>query len=616
LSWRTNPGLAVALVFAAALALACVWATRAQAQEEEGHPEGGGTGSVVFIHPDGTGPNHWQAMRSYWYGPDEVANWDSLPEEAVYRGHMADQLAGTSNGGATTHAFGFKVEGQGSFGQDGDRIIDSLSGFEGSIMRQAQYEGYPVGVVNDGTVTEPGTGAFLAEVDDRDDHEGIALEMLNGRTGNGEGEESPDPDPQVMLGGGERWFLPEGEVGYHGPGSRTDGRNLIEEAEAKGYEVVRTRGEFEELMAGLTSAECEAAPTAQGCAPKVLGLFARNDTFNDAPEEALIDAGLRVPGVEEDDKRSNLLLYGTHEGVPNPNNTTEDPGDPEGETDAGDLPEDLEASNGELVTANGQDPPTVGEMTEMALLILSRAEAQTGLPFVLVAEPESPDNLGNNNNSVGVLNATYRSDLAIGEAIEYQQTVDPDTLVVTAADSDAGGMQLYAVTPDEETGELPETVGTEDYNPTGNEDDAVEVPLDGLYGRDTQPFVAEEDQFGEELSFAMSMVNTADVQGGIVSRAVGGNAERLASEELSARFDNVDIYRTMHENLFGVFPEYPEGERAPTREAEASVTMPETGGVALVGHGATPSAPLLAGLGLLAGAVLLLGGFLVLRTRE
>jgi alkaline phosphatase len=603
----------VAVAAAAVLALVGVGAGQAQGQSG-----GAETGSVVFIHPDGTGPNHWQATRSYWYGPDEVANWDELPEQAVYRGHMADQLAGTSNGGATTHAFGFKVQGEGSYGQDGDRIIDSLSGFPGSIMRQAQYEGYPVGVVNDGSITEPGTGAFLAEVDDRDDNEGIALEMLNGRTGNGEGEESPDPDPHVMLGGGERWFLPEGEDGYHGPGSRTDGRNLIEEAEAKGYDVVRTREEFEALLEHLTSAECEAAPATEACAPKVLGLFARNDTYNDTTEEALIDAGLRVPDVEEDDKRSNLLLYGTHEGVPNPNNTTEDPGDPEGETDAGDLPDDLEGANGEAVTANGQDPPTVAEMTEMALLILSRAEAQTGLPFMLVAEPESPDNFGNNNNSIGVLTATYRSDLAIGEAIEYQQTVDPHTLIVTAADSDAGGMQLYAVTPDEETGELPETVGTEDYNPTGNEDDTIEVPLDGLYGRDTQPFVAEADQFGEELPFAMSMVNTADVQGGIVSRAIGGNAYRLGTEELSERFDNIDIYRTMHENLFGVFPEYPEGERAPERSTEASVSMPETGGAALIGQRegeAAAPAWLLAALGTAAGAALLLGGLLVLKPR-
>jgi len=94
------------------------------------------------------------------------------------------------------------------------------------------------------------------------------------------------------------------------------------------------------------------------------------------------------------------------------------------------------------------------------------------------------------------------------------------------------------------------------------------------------------------------MVNGADVQGGILSRAVGGNAYRLGTQELSARFDNIDVYRTMHENLFGVFPEYPEGQRAPERSTEASVTMPETGGVSLGG---------LPAWALAGGAVLLLG---------
>lgn len=135
--------------------------------------------------------------------------------------------------GATRGAYTFYggFTGEGSHGRDGERVSNSLSGFEGSILRQAQYEGYPIGVVNNAPVTELGTGALLAEVDDRDDSEGIALEMLNGRASNAEGEESPDPDPQLML-GGERWFLPEGEDGYHGPGLRTDGRDLIEEAEA------------------------------------------------------------------------------------------------------------------------------------------------------------------------------------------------------------------------------------------------------------------------------------------------------------------------------------------------------------------------------------------------
>jgi alkaline phosphatase len=77
------------------------------------------TGNVIFFHPDGTGLNHWNAARMFWYGADGALHWDQLPEIAIYRGHMSDRLVGTSNGGATVHAFGYKVLGPGSFGQDG-----------------------------------------------------------------------------------------------------------------------------------------------------------------------------------------------------------------------------------------------------------------------------------------------------------------------------------------------------------------------------------------------------------------------------------------------------------------------------------------------------------------
>ena len=99
----------------------------------------------VFFHPDGTGINHWNTARLYFKGPDSYLNWDLLTNMAAYRGHMVNTVFGTSNGGATTHAFGFKVDGYSSFGKDGDggvtpatdQFINSLSGYQGSIMRQS-----------------------------------------------------------------------------------------------------------------------------------------------------------------------------------------------------------------------------------------------------------------------------------------------------------------------------------------------------------------------------------------------------------------------------------------------------------------------------------------------
>lgn len=218
------------------------------------------TGSVIFFHIDGAGAAHWQMARMLIDGPDGEINWDRLPHIAVYRGHQEDTLTTSSNAAATTHAYGVKVPYD-AFGTDGhsDRRPLALSGQRHSIMEEAQARGLAVGVVNSGSAVEPGTACFLTSVHERsDDADIVAQQLASGAN--------------VILAAGEEWYLPEGVQGRHGTGKRQDGRNLVEEAKAAGYEVVFTREELAAL------------PDDAG---KVLGLFALEDTFNDEPEEEL-----------------------------------------------------------------------------------------------------------------------------------------------------------------------------------------------------------------------------------------------------------------------------------------------------------------------------------------
>ncbi|MBT8461302.1 MAG: alkaline phosphatase [Gemmatimonadetes bacterium] len=220
-------------------------------------------GSVIFFHPDGMGVNTWGAVRMMTVGPDGRLNWDRIPHMAVYTGHMKDRLTSTSHGGATTHAYGVKVLAD-SYGMDGNEPLTAASGFTGSILQEAHAAGLAVGIVNSGTITEPGSGAFAASHPERYAHEPIALQIF-------------ESGAEVILGGGEQYFLPEGADGLYGPGARRDGRDLIAEAAKRGYTVVRTRAELLALPDTST---------------KVLGLFARYHTFNDQPEERLLANGL------------------------------------------------------------------------------------------------------------------------------------------------------------------------------------------------------------------------------------------------------------------------------------------------------------------------------------
>ncbi|MEM6281968.1 MAG: alkaline phosphatase [Chloroflexota bacterium] len=481
------------------------------------------TGNVIFFHPDGTGLSHWNAGRMYWEGPDGSLNWDMLPEMAVYRGHMQDRLTGTSHGGATVHAFGYKVRAS-SFGKDETRTINSLSGFEGSILREATAAGMPTGLVNDGDLAEPGTGVFASEVNDRGETEEIVRQILDGRPGF-EGEARP----VVMLAGGEGWFLPgntpkcEGEITlscyvhddpFSGSGpTREDGRNLLQEFADEGYEIVRTREEFEALQAQI-----DADPE---FTPLVLGLFSRDDIFNDETEEELIRAGL-VQDDMRDTKEGRLILWGGFPGTP------------------------------------GYNPPTVAEMNAVALEVLNRHSAQANMPFFLVSESESNDNLPNNTNAIGMLNAIKRADDAIGVFSDFV-TANPNTLLITTADSDGGAPQVFSPAPVDYGGNVTASGG----NPTNTGRD-FGFPLDGIEGQATAAFIAAPNAFGDEIDFAIGWPGGNDVAGAILSRAEGLNSDMLRTE-FSAQFDSTDVYRLMYATLFGEMLPTTYGEMAPTR---------------------------------------------------
>ncbi len=454
--------------------------------------------SVIFIHPDGTTPSHYALARYETEGPDGRLNWDRMEEAGIYLSHIEDQLTATSNAGAVVHAYGVKPQA-GSYGLDEEgNPIESLSARKGitepgtTIMEEAIAAGKATAVINSGFIAEPGTGVFLADVENRSETEEITAEVL-------------ESGVNIILGGGETDYLPEGTVGFFGEeGTRTDGRNLIEEAENMGYTAVYTREQLQSLPEDTE---------------KVLGIFAAEDTYNDTTEEA--------------NAAERLDNYGQ-------------PGN--------------------------ENPPTVAEMLDAALPILSKDEDG----FFVVLEEEGTDNFGNNNNGRGVVEAAIRADEAIGVALDYINNQRPNTLLVTSADSNAGGVQAIDV-------DAGVTVGTTEINPTlDDESDAIEVPLDGQEGRDTEPFVSGPDENGTQFPYGIAYAGLPDFGTGVVTKAHGLNAELLPSTH-----DNTEIYRLMYQTLFD--EELPSPIPAPESEPAPPATQ-ETGNVIFIHpDGTTPS---------------------------
>lgn len=209
---------------------------------------------------------------------------------------------------------------------------------------------------------------------------------------------------------------------------------------------------------------------------KLLGVFAHDNTYNDLKEEEL--------------RKANLPLY------------------------------DKEA-------------PTFEQMVSVALAILSRNPQG----FILVAEEEGSDNFGNKNNATGVMEALDRADAGYAVALKFIEGT-PQTLLITASDSDAGGLQVYS--PADSSFHT-----MSGYQKLASRTDNG-APLDGRRGKRSLPFESAPDRKKEQFNYGLTFAAYSDLSGGIVARAAGFN-----SEQLPLNVDNTDIYRMMYLTLFG-----------------------------------------------------------------
>lgn len=417
------------------------------AQEIKAQPSSGfQKGNVIFIHPDGTSLAAWNAARMLYVGPHNKLNWDNLPNIGVYLGHLTNSLTATSNGGGTIHAYGVKV-GVAAYGMDDNHQIPTArSGKRMSIIHEAMESGIKTGLVNSGSIIEPGTGAFVASVNARKEDQEIARQtILSG--------------VDVIMYGGEEWLLPKGVKGFYcSEGKRTDGLNLIDEAKKLGYKIIYTREQLKNI-----------SPDAN----KLLGIFAEGHTFNDK--------------TEEEQAKLNLENF-------------------------------------------KPEAPTLAEMTEAAIKILSGNNQQ----FILVIEEEGTDNFGNKNNAKGMLEALKRADDALGVAMNFINS-NPNTLLITCSDSEAGGMEAISYTEDY----FPFDKPLPKLAPNG-------APYDGINGSESFPFRSAPDKSGRTFPFVIGWSTTDDVCGSVLVRAAG-----LNSEFVRGSIDNTDIYKFMYLTLFG-----------------------------------------------------------------
>lgn len=233
----------------------------ATAEQERGGGRGKGSGraeNVILFVGDGMGASARDAGRLSKVGLEGELVMDSLPYVGMLSTDSADPegFVTDSAAAATSLASGIKTyNGAIGLDVDGNRVQ--------TLIERAERAGKSTGIVTTAQVTDATGAAFGAHVTNRSEQSEIARQYIE------------ETGVDVLLGGGEDFWYPEGDPGAFpdsppedpDEGSRSNRGNLVERAEELGYEYVND-------ARGLRRAD-------DG---KLLGLFANAEMFQQRTE--------------------------------------------------------------------------------------------------------------------------------------------------------------------------------------------------------------------------------------------------------------------------------------------------------------------------------------------
>jgi alkaline phosphatase len=405
-----TPRRLVGVLALALFALAGVHATT-QARAEASSPSVRTPKRLIFFLSDGMGPAHLTLARDSGACGDALVLDDHLV--GASRTRSTDSLVTDSAAGATAYATGHRTYNRvvGEVPEGADRDVDftgeGAAGVQnatstssrrpirpaGTVVEGAQLAGMRTGVVTTTRVTHATPASFSSHVADRDDENEIALEQVYSL------------DLNVILGGGASRFL--GKDAFPARSARDDARDLMADAEHRGYAIARDAGSLREAVAEMVAEEssrgesselggnASAAPFAKGLGlgPRVLGLFADSHL------------AYEIDGLAGDG------LAGFRNGA-TPSR------------------EDFEA-------------PSLVTMLDAALAVLDArfAEHDNDEGFFLLVEAGRVDHAAHANDAGAVVGEICAYDRAFKRAVEYVASRD-DALVVATSDHDTGGVSV------------------------------------------------------------------------------------------------------------------------------------------------------------------------------
>ena len=211
--------------------------------------------NIILLLGDGMGIAHRTAARLVSRGlTNGKANgrlaMDTLDATGMVMTASLNSAITDSSPGMSSYATGQKSNNnqEGVFPDNTANAFDNpRTEYIGEFLKRTRGAGFNVGIVTTADVTDSTPAANAVHTSDRTAGAGIADRFFEERATNG---------VTVLMGGGQRYFMPKEDRG-----ERTDGRRLAPEFEQEGYTWIATRTDVQRLLA--------ASPVPK----KILGLF-------------------------------------------------------------------------------------------------------------------------------------------------------------------------------------------------------------------------------------------------------------------------------------------------------------------------------------------------------
>jgi alkaline phosphatase len=226
--------------------------------------------NIILLIGDGMGLGQVTLAQLSAVGKDGVLNMERFPFTGIMKNHSADSLVTDSAASATAMACGIKTNnGMVGMGPYGKKYISILEAAKGNSMS--------TGLIATSSITHATPACFGAHVKSRDNETAIAKDLI-------------ENDINVLFGGGRSFFLPEEDGG-----ERSDGLDLIEEAQKHGYVYITSSEEISSVSE-----------------PYVLGLFQDKELTTQEDEPAVSELTTKaIKILNKNDNGFFLMVEGS-----------------------------------------------------------------------------------------------------------------------------------------------------------------------------------------------------------------------------------------------------------------------------------------------------------------